>query len=341
MQGRLAGWELNASYIRVTSSDTCWTPPTSMNCDGGIGSRERRDFVDGMAAGEAEESFARSTRMLFAAAPSLLLAAFSSDCARDNFASTSSRSASRREARASVSTASGCSFTTNFLALRTASVQVIFPVSGARSCNAALARSTTVSMALFVAIEPLDTPEGASAKSDLIVLSLLWFAVDGWAAPSGLAFIRSCIPVVGSTSSCCKPSFASATDAQSFSMKASLSFSWACAASFPACSATSTRCAYSTCNRRSSACACAMLCWMARRFTSVQAAARVSGSFAANVSDGASVSTRSLITRLRKVVGRRSSPSCRSAVTVISAPWPRCVNCPGRTDTGMRTRFSA
>ena len=72
----------------------------------------------------------------------------------------------------------------------------------------------------------------------------------------------------------------------------------------------------------------------------VSAHARQSRSFTAQVSAGAITSTRSLITRLRNVVGSRSSPRQGSAITVISAPCPFRVRLPGVTDTGIRTRLS-
>ena len=70
-------------------------------------------------------------------------------------------------------------------------------------------------------------------------------------------------------------------------------------------------------------------------------AVRTAVVFTAKVSPGASMSTTSLSTRLRKVAGRSSSPTCGSAVTVISAPWPACVCWPGVIETGIRTRFRA
>ena len=72
----------------------------------------------------------------------------------------------------------------------------------------------------------------------------------------------------------------------------------------------------------------------------VSAQARHSGSFTHQVSAGAIMSTRSLMTRFRNVVGSRSSPRQGSAITVISAPCPFWVWLPGVIETGIRTRLS-
>ena len=72
----------------------------------------------------------------------------------------------------------------------------------------------------------------------------------------------------------------------------------------------------------------------------VSAQARHSGSFTHQVSAGAIMSTRSLMTRFRNVIGSRSSPRQGSAITVISAPCPFWVWLPGVIETGIRTRLS-
>ena len=73
----------------------------------------------------------------------------------------------------------------------------------------------------------------------------------------------------------------------------------------------------------------------------VSAHSRHSASLTHQVSAGATMSTRSLITSVRKVVGSRSAPRQGSAVSVISAPCPFRVFAPGRIETGIRSRLSA